>query len=169
MFALVGVLSFAYWIAADPSYEVSDSHSGWMWVLAFSAAILLPVLVLPVFAQFVGGRVTLKVSFVAAAGGTLSSFANVLEDGLQVGWAFFVVVLGTATMELGLLALTTGIAIDRRGGSRLLALVPAGTMAAIAFYVIAGGVLLLATWLAAAAVAVALPASAAKKALPSTS
>jgi hypothetical protein len=56
LFALVGVLSFAYWMAADPSYEVSDSHSGWMWVLPFSAAILLPTLMLPVFAQFVGGR-----------------------------------------------------------------------------------------------------------------
>jgi hypothetical protein len=109
------------------------------------------------------------VSFVVAAGGALSSFANVLEDGLQIGWAFFVVVLGTAIMELGLLALTVGVAIGRRGGHRLLALVPAGTMAAIGFYVIAGGVLMLASWFAAGAMALVLPASATAKAASSTS
>jgi len=44
---------------------------------------------------------------------------------------------------------------------RLVALLPAGTLSAIVFHVIAGGILMLATWLAAAALALALPTRAA--------
>ena len=72
-----------------------------------------------------------------------------------MGWAFFVFVLGTGALGLGLVALTAAIATAAHGTGRLTALVPAGTLAAILFYVHAGGPVMFATWLAAAAFAVA--------------
>jgi hypothetical protein len=63
----------------------------------------------------------------------------------------------SAITILGLLGLTIAIALPDRGTRRLLALIPTATLAAIILYVIAGGPLMLATWLAAAAAALALP------------
>jgi hypothetical protein len=77
-----------------------------------------------------------------------------------VGWVFFVFVLGSAIMLLGLLALTVVIVFTGRGSQRLLAFVPAGTLAAIVLYVPAGGPLMLASWVIAATLALALPAHA---------
>jgi hypothetical protein len=54
-------------------------------------------------------------------------------------------------MHIGLLALT--VALATRGRERHLALIPAGTSAAILLFVVAGGPVMLATWLAAAALA----------------
>lgn len=71
------------------------------------------------------------------------------EDGLRV------FVLGTGALGLGLVALTAAIATLVQGNGRLTALIPAGTLAAILFYVHAGGPVMFATWLAAAAFAVA--------------
>ncbi|MEJ7793313.1 MAG: hypothetical protein WKF65_15180 [Gaiellaceae bacterium] len=64
-----------------------------------------------------------------------------------------------------LVALTVVIATGR-SGYRLLALIPAATLAAIIFYVHLGGLLMLATWLAAAAVALVIPTRAAAPAAP---
>jgi len=83
----------------------------------------------------------------------LSSVANVLEDGLKMEWAFFAFILGAAIMHIGLLALT--IALLALGGRRHFALVPAATIVAILIYPIAGGPIMLATWLVAAALALA--------------
>lgn len=83
----------------------------------------------------------------------LASLANVAEDDLQMSWAFFVFVAGTAVLLLALLPLTVVIAFTRRGAARLLALIPAGTMAGVVFFVIAGGVIMLVAWVSAAAVA----------------
>src|SRR5262249_5976086 len=59
-------------------------------------------------------------------------------------------------MALGLVALTIVIAFTGQGGRRLLAVVSAGTLAATIFHVAVGGPLLFATWLTAAALAIAL-------------
>lgn len=67
-----------------------------------------------------------------------------------------------------LLALTAAMASVGNGYRRLFALVPAGTMGAIVLYVIAGGPLMLATWLAAAALALALAARTPAHAAPTT-
>lgn len=157
LFALVGVVFFVHWIVTDPTYEGSKSMNDWNFVLGFSAALLLLAFALPLFAQLVGGRSVFRVSLVPAAGAAIASLSNVLEDGLRMDWAFFGFVLGTACVVLGLLTLTAVIAFGGRGGHRLLALIPAGTMAAVIFYVIAGGILMMTTWLAAAALALALP------------
>jgi len=156
LFAFVGLAFFGWWVVADPSFEESASQSEWSYVLAFSGVILLLAFAVPTLAQLVGGRLAFRVSIVAAAGATLSSVANIFEDGLQMSWVFFVFILGAAFMQLGLLALTGVIAFSGRGGYRLLALVPAGTIAAIILFVVAGGPIMLATWLTAAMLALAL-------------
>lgn len=165
-FTGVGVLFFVHWLVAHPSYGESASQSEWNYVLAFSAAILALAFALPMFASLVGGRSVVRVSLLPAAGAALASLSNILEDGLQLGWAFYVFILGAAMIDLGLLALALVIVFEGRGGHRLLALIPAATVAAITFYVLAGGILMLARWVAAAIVAVVLPARRAAQRTP---
>ena len=166
LFTLVGVFFLVIWLWLDPSYQESASQSEWSHVLGFSAAILVLAFVLPLFAQLVGGRRVFRVSLVPAAGAALASLSNIVEDGLQMGWAFWGFILSTAIIDLGLLALTVLIAYGGRGGYRLLAVVPAVTLAAMAFWVIAGGIIMLAAWLGAAALALALPAHTAARVAP---
>jgi hypothetical protein len=166
LFAFVGLAFFVYWVVADPSFEESARQSEWSYVLAFSGVILLLAFAVPTLAQLVGGRLAFRVSLAAAAGATLSSVANIFEDGLQMSWVFVVFILGEGFMQLGLLALTGVIAFSGRGGYRLLALVPAGTTAAIILFVVAGGPIMLASWLTAAMLALALPTSTTAQAAP---
>jgi hypothetical protein len=155
LFALVGVAFLLHWVLADPGFDESEAQDEWTHVLGFSTALLLLAVALPVFARLVGKPKAVRVSPLAAAGAALSSAANIVEDGLNAGWAFFVFVLGTGALGLGLLVLTAVIAAVARGSRRLTALVPAGTLAALIFYVHAGGPVMFATWAAAAAFAVA--------------
>ena len=104
LFILVGLLFFAHWLVTDPTYEGSDSQDEWNYVP--------------------GGRSAFRASLVAAAGAAFASFANILEDGVGMGWAFFAFVSGAAILLLGLLVLTVVIALGGRGGRRLLALLP---------------------------------------------
>lgn len=67
---------------------------------------------------------------------------------------------GSAFIHISLLGMTFLLAGRGRRGHRLLALIPLGTVFGILLYVTVGGVLLLGTWLTAAAVALALPARA---------
>jgi hypothetical protein len=157
LFSFVGVFNFAYWLIADPGYEESATQTEWPYVLGFSVTILSLAFAYPVFAQLVGGRVVSRVSLVPAAGFALGSLVNIVEDGLGMEWAFFGFVLTTAIGLLGLLALTAVVTYVGRGGYRLLALVPAATIVGVIAYVPAGGPILLATWLAAAALALVLP------------
>jgi hypothetical protein len=157
LFALVGLVFFLHWTLADPGYEVSASQDDWSFVSGFSAAILLLGFAIPVFAQLVGRRVVFRMSLIPAGGAVLASLSNLLEDGLHMDWAFFGFVLGSAIILLGLLALTGAIALGGRDSHRYSSLIPAGTMAALIFYVAAGGILMLATWLAASAVVLVLP------------
>ena len=159
-FALFGIAFFVWWVVADPSHEVSNTQDEWPYVLAFSGVILLLGFTVPLYGRLVGDSLVFRASLVVGGGAALSSVANVFEDGLQLDWVFFVFVAGTFITVVGLLALVVLLAVRGRGGRRLLALVPAGTMAAIIASVEAGGPLMLATWLAAAVVALALPARA---------
>ena len=157
LFASVGVAFFGHWALTDPSFEETPTQSEWNYVLAFSGVILVLAIAIPLLAELVGGRFVFRVSLVAAAGAGLASVANVFEDGLHIEWVFFAFVLGAAIMLLALLILSVAITLAGQGGSRLLALVPLGTVVAILLYVVAGGPLMLATWLTAAALALALP------------
>ncbi len=157
LFALVGVVFFVYWVVVDPTYEQTESMKDWNVVLGFSAAVLLLAFAIPLFAQLGPGPSVFQTSLFPAAGGAFVSLSNIVEDGLQMDWAFFGFVLGSLIVLVGLLVLTVKIAVGDRGGHRFLALIPAGTMAAWIFFVAAGGVLMLITWLAAAALALVLP------------
>jgi len=149
-FALVGSGFLAYWVIADPGYDVSDSQDEWAYVLAFSGVILSLAFAIPLFAQLAGGRWALRIALVAAAGSALASLANIFEDGFQIDWVFFVFVLGAAIQLVGFLALAVVVAVGKRGSQRLLALVPLGTAVAIIAFVPVGGPLMFATWLGAA-------------------
>ena len=169
LFALVGVLFMTLWLRYPPSYGPSDAQFDWNLVLGFSAGLLLLALALPIFARLVGGRIVSRVSLIPAGGAVLASLSNILEDGLQMGWAFWGFILSLAIIDLGLLALSGAIAFASRGIHRLLALVPAATFAGLTFYVAAGGILLLVAWLVATALALALPTrTAAQAALTTT-
>ena len=149
LFALVGVALLAHWVLADPGYEASESQDDWSFVLLFSAAIAGLALALPVFAGIVGGATVWRASMIAASGAAVGSVANILEDGLGWGWAFWAFVLGSAVLLVGLLAMAVAIVTSARGAGRLAALVPMGVIAGLALYVVAGGPIMLATWLTA--------------------
>jgi len=81
-------------------------------VLLFSAALLALAVALPQFAGLAGGRAANRASLVAAGGATLSSIANLVEDGVQLEWAFFPFIWGIAVLDVGLLALAMAIALE---------------------------------------------------------
>ena len=165
-FTAVGVTFLVFWLITNPSYEEKDTQDEWPQVLAFSAVILTLAFALPLLAQLAGRRNVFRLSLIPAAGAALSSVANIVEDGLRVRWMFFGFVLGTSIILLGLLVLAVALVRGGRGRARLLAVVPAGTMAGVIVFVVAGGPVLLVTWLAAAALALATPkATAARDAI----
>ena len=156
---LVGVSFLVYWMLVDPGYGDNSSQAEWGVVLAFSAVLFLLAVVLPILARLHGARLTVRVALVAAFGAALSSVANIVEDGFRVEWFFYVFVLGTGIMLLGLLAMTViFLGVGGRVG-RKLALVSTGTLAGIILFVPAGGPILLVSWLAAAALAIMRPST----------
>ncbi len=159
IFTLAGTSFLVCWVLTDPDYDTI--HTEWSYVLGFSATLLTLAVALPVFGRLMGGRSVVRLSFVAGGAVALCSLVNVVEDGLGMGEAFWVFIASLAVVDVALLAMTVAIAVTRRGGRRVLALVPAGTLAAILFFVPAGGVLMMTTWLAAAALALVLPSWAA--------
>lgn len=168
-FALLGAAFQLHWVLTDPSLQVSANQDHWVNVIAFSTVIAGLAVALLVFARLVDSRVVMRVSVVAAAGAGLGSAANIVEDGLHQDWAFFVFILGSAILDLGLLTLTVVFVVVGRGRQRLLAFIPAGTLAGIILYVVAGGPILLATWLAAGAIALATSTRPAARAAPESS
>lgn len=157
LFALAGVSSFAYWILADPGPDTISTE--WRYVLLFSLSLLALGVALPVFGSMVGGRFATRVSLVAGSAAVFGSVVNIVEDGLGVEWAFWGFVAATAIQLLALLVLTVVVALATRNRRRWWALVPAGTALAILLYVQIGGIIMLVTWLAAAAVALGAPAA----------
>jgi len=154
LFAFTGILLFVFWVVARPSFEMTASMTEWPNVLWFSATLLSLAVALPVFGRMVGGRPVVRLATIAGAGLGLSSVANVFEDGFRIDAFFFAFILGTLILDVALLALTIVIVRTVPGRYRLLAGVPAGTVAGILFFVAAGGPIMLVTWLAAAAAAV---------------
>jgi hypothetical protein len=154
LFAVTGILLFLFWAVARPSFEATASMTEWPNVLWFSATLLSLAVALPVFGRMVGGRSVVRLASIAGAGIGLSSISNIFEDGFGIDAFFFAFSLGTVILEVALLALTVVIARAFRGRDRLLAIIPAGTVAGILLFVVAGGPLMLITWLGAATVAV---------------
>jgi hypothetical protein len=155
LFGSVGIVFAAYWALADPRHD--SIRTEWGYVLWFSAALLLLALALPVLGWLAGGPWVRRISLLAAGGAALGGATNILEDGLGQSWAFWGFVLSAATVVAALLTLTITVAVSTRGRRRSLALVPAGTLVAILGFVEVGGVVMLATWVVAAALALVLP------------
>ena len=160
---------------ADPEYMDPESASDWFAVLSFSTALFALALALPMLAQMIGGRVVFRVSLVAAVGAALAGLANLFEDALHwagppgsSGWAFWLFITGTATTAVGLTALAVAVAVAGRGRLRLLAVVPAATLIGLMLFESGGGVLILAAWLAAGAMALGRPARTAAQAAPTS-
>lgn len=156
LFGLTGIGLFAFWALTNPSFEMTASMGEWPRVLWFSATLLVLAVALVVFGRMAGGRWVVRLATSAGAGVALSSVANVLEDGLRIEAAFYVFILGTLILYVALLAMAIVIAMTLTGRDRLLAIVPAGTLAGVLLFVPAGGPLMLATWLAAAGAALVL-------------
>ena len=167
-FALTGVLLFLFWVVARPSFEMTASMTEWPHVLWFSATLLSLAVALPVFGRMVGGRWVVRMASVAGAGVCISSVANIFEDGFQIDAFFFAFILGTLILDVALVALTIVIALTFPGRSRLFAAIPAGTVAGILLFVVAGGPIMLVTWLTAAAAAVLTSRRAPMRAQPTT-
>ena len=157
LFVLTGGAFFAFWAVSHPSFEATASMTEWPNVLWFSATLLFLAVALPVFGRMVGGPTVVRLASIAGLGIGWSSVANVFEDGFGIDGFFFAFVLGLLTMEVSLLALTIVIARTAAGQNRLLAFIPAGTLAGILLFVVAGGPIMLVTWLVAAVVAFKMP------------
>jgi hypothetical protein len=156
LFAMTGVAFFVYWYVADPSFVVSARQSEWSFVLFFSGVLLTLGVALPVFGRMIGGRWVTRLSLAAGSGVALSSIANIFEDGLKIEWVFFLFILGEMILLVALLLMGSVIAATSHGRYRLLALVPFVSVAGILLFVIAGGPLMLITWVGAAGAALAL-------------
>ena len=152
LFALVAVGSLIVWLRS------SEPLSEWSTVLSFSAALCGLAFALPTYARLVGGRTVFRASLVPAAGAALGSVSNILEDGLQLEWAFWLFILSLAITDLGLFAFTIVVAFIGRGRRRLLAAVPAATLAGVLLFPVGGFVLMVAAWVAAAVLALVKPA-----------
>lgn len=156
IFALTGIANFAFWFVTKPSTQMTASMTEWPNVLWFSGTLLALAVSLVVFGRMMGGRLVVRLAGMAAAGVSLASAANIVEDGFRVEGAFFAFIVGTLILDVALLALTVVVARTSAGQDRLLALVPAGTLVAILLFVVVGGPLMLVTWLGAAAAALIL-------------
>ena len=146
IFAFVGVVWLAYWLVARPTADVSASQGQWANVLLFSGLILAIGVAVLLLAPLDGRPIVASAARVAVSGAVLSAAANIVEDGLRVEAAFYAFVLGSLVMLCGLAGMTILLVRDRA-----LVLAPAATLAALVFFVAAGGPLLFAGWVGAAA------------------
>jgi hypothetical protein len=153
LFALTGIAFFVFWFVARPSNEMTASMQEWPHVLWFSATLMTLAVALPVFGRMVGGPTVARAATIAGAGVGVSSVANIFEDGFRIEAFFFVFILGVWILDLAALAVAILIARSAPGRYRLLALIPAGTLAGILLFTGPGGPIMLPTWLAAAGVA----------------
>ena len=156
LFAVTGVTWFAFWftyfVINGPSQSVA-SMQVWVNVIAFSATLLTLAVSLVTFGRMVGGPWVTRMATFAGATAALLSVTNIVEDGFRVEAAFYVFVLGMGILHVALAGLALAIVRSAAGRRRLLAGVPAATMAAILLFPVAGGPLMLGAWLAASAAA----------------
>lgn len=154
VFLLSGIAFFVYWIVVRPTTEASATQTQWPYVLWFSGTILTLAFAVPAFGSMVGGKWVVRLALAAGAGAAWNSVVNIIEDGLGQDWAFLLFAIGSGGILLSLITLAVVLVVRGRGSRRALALIPLGTAVGILSFVNAGGVIMLATWLAAVAIAV---------------
>ena len=152
----------------DPEYQHPESASDWFAVLSLSVALFALAFALPMFARLVSGPAVFRVSLVSAAGAALAGLSNLLEDALQMGFAFWFFIVGTVMVMVGLITFIVVVAVAGQGRRRLLAAVPAATLIGVLLFESGGGVLILAAWLVAASIALDRPPRTASQAAPTS-
>lgn len=138
---------------ADPAYTDPETLSDWFAVLSFSVALFATAFALPLLAQSTGCGRAVGLSLIPAGGAAVAGLGNLLEDALQLGFSDWFYAVGAALTGFGLIVFTVAIAIAGRGRRRLFALVPLVTLIGWSLFESGGGVLVLAAWLVAAAIA----------------
>jgi len=151
LFAGTSVAWFAFWFLRGFD-QTTTSMQEWPNVIAFSAMLLTLALALAAFGQVVGGRSVMRWATIAAGAAGAMSVVNIVEDGFRVEAAFYAFVLGLLILDVSLGGLALATARAEAGRRRLLAAIPAATLAAILFPP-AGGPLMLGAWLAASVAA----------------
>ncbi len=170
LFTLVGVAWCVRSLQsfADPEFMDPETASDWFAVLSFSVALFALAFALPMLAHYTGGGLAVfRVSLIPAVGAALAGLSNVLEDALQLGFAFWFFIVGTVITTLGLIAFT--LAIAGRGRRRLLAAIPLATLIGLLLFESGGGVLTLAAWLVAGVIAGQAAQRATAQAVPTSS
>jgi hypothetical protein len=157
LFVLTGIESLVYWVVVHPTSDVTTQQASWPYVLWFSATLLLVGSAVLVFGRLMGGEGPRRWAIVAFVAISLASLANIVEDGFHVDEAFLLFITTGLAFDIALIALAIAIALTAESRHRLLAVVPLGTLAAILFFVAAGGPMLLIAWLIAAAAALRMP------------
>ncbi len=153
---------------ADPEFMDPETASDWFAVLSFSAAWFALALGLPLLARSIGGgRLVHRSALVSAAGAALAGLGNLLEDGLQLGFAFWPFIAGAVVTMLGLIVFSVAVAATGQGKRRLLAAIPVATLIGMLLFESGGGVIVLVAWLAAAALVVLDSARTTPQAAPS--
>ena len=154
---------------ADPAYTEPGTVSDWFAVLSFSAALFAVAFALPLLAHYTGGGLAVRrISLIPAVGAAIAGLGNLLEDALQLGFAGWFYGAGAAITGLGLIAFTVAIAVAGRGRRRLLAAIPLATLIGWSLFESGGGVLVLAAWLVAAAIAAQATRRARAQAVPAS-
>jgi MFS family permease len=148
-FAAVGLSFLVLFLhrLTDPDFQDPVTLSDWFATLGFSVALFALAAALPVFGWMFDELRIRRVSFVPSVGAALGGLSNVLEDGLQLDWAFWFFVLSSGLVVVGLLALSIAIALLGRGSDRLFAAIPAATLAGQLVFPVGGGLLMAAAWL----------------------
>ena len=149
LFTAVGIGFLVLFVhqLTGPNFQHPVTLSDWSATLGFSAALFALAAALARFGRMFGDLRIRRVSFVPSFAAALGGTSNVLEDGLQLEWAFWAFVISSGLMVLGLAALAIVIAGVARGGDRLLAAVPAATLVGQLVFPVGGGLLVAAAWL----------------------
>ena len=149
LFAAVGIgfaVLFLHGLTV-PNFQDPVTLSDWFATLGFSVALFGLAAALLIFGRLFGEPLIRRMSLVPALGAALGGASNILEDGLQLDWAFWFFVSSLALSALGLAALAIAIVVLARGGDRLLAAVPAATLVGQLAFPVGGGLLMAAAWL----------------------
>ena len=147
---MVGLVPLAHWSVADLSQDETTQQHEWLFVLFFSAVVLVLGAGMLVVAHQVPVPGALRTARFLAVVSVAASITNLIEDGLRVEAMFFAFVAELLAFQIGFAVLAVLIATRGKGASRLWAFVPIATAAAILLYVDLGGPLMAVTWFVAA-------------------
>jgi hypothetical protein len=147
---VVGMVPFVHWSVADLSHDETAQQHQWLFVLFFSAVVLVLGAGMLVVAHQAPVPGALRTARFLALVAVAASLTNLVEDGLRVEAMFFAFVAELLALQIGFAVLAVLIVVRGKGAERLWAVAPIATAAAILLYIDIGGPLMAVTWLVAA-------------------